>query len=153
MIVTAPSLKTALLVGMTSVLTFGAVAACSNPSQAPVDATPVGAAAGTEAGAEATPEVTPEPEYTYEPEYTCRSLVSEMTQMSEEQYTSSTTLLAGIKRISTVRDKQLNPPRNGWVLECEGVAIWSGEPNSDLTFGIRNEGGQTFLSYKEQSAW
>lgn len=144
-----PSPKTALIVGMSGVVLLAGAAACAGPSQPAAAPSAPATQEYDYSGNDYEPEPEPEPE----PAYTCRSLVSEMTQMSEEQYTSATTLLVGIKQIDTVRDNQFNPPRNGWILECEGVAIWSGDPNSDLTFGIKAEGGQMFLSYKEQPSW
>jgi len=144
-----PSPKATLIAGMTGIVVLGGLAACVAPSS-PTPASTPSAPASQDYSSSNDYDAD---EYQYEPEYTCANLRSEMTQMSEEQYTSSTTLLVGIKQFRTVKDNQLNPPRNGWVLECEGTAIWSGDPNSRLTYGVKAEGGQLFASYKEQPSW
>lgn len=83
--------------------------------------------------------------------YSCKSLRDDLAQMSEDQRTDFDALLIAVKNWETLKDIQLdvNYPRNGWLLRCEGTAIWSGEANSRISYGIKKEAGQTFLSYEE----
>ena len=86
-------------------------------------------------------------EYSYEPEYTCSNIKDDVTDMAERQHTWGS-LLVGIKSAKTIKDNQPTSKKNGAVLVCEGTGIVSGGDNQKIEYGLKNEGGDTYVYYE-----